>query len=215
MARPANAAYQLGVEPFDAVARPNCHVRVRPMPRSSHKRVVAHRPPTAWRTAACPTPELPAKQPSPAEQPAHRTAPLRPEPGLPPWPATDPDEAMDGPDPRPLIDRRQTPRVSFAARAALAPADASGAVRPPAIRTRDLNPMGLGFTARQDLSVLGEAVLRLPGDAGRTVCVRCRVRRSRELGNGWYDGLVEFVVPQPLLTIEDGRAKLPPPPRRR
>lgn len=122
---------------------------------------------------------------------------------------------MDGPDPRSLIDRRHLPRVPYAATAALAPADATGAVRPPAIRTRDLNPLGLGFVSRQDLSVLGEAELHLPGVAGRVVRVACRVRRSRELGNGWYDGLVEFVTPQPELTVEGGIARLPFKPRRR
>jgi hypothetical protein len=120
---------------------------------------------------------------------------------------------MDGPDPRALIDRRQVPRVPFAAAAALAPADATGAVRAPAIRTRDLNPLGLGFLSRHDLSVLGEAELRLPGVTGRVVCVACRVRRSRELGNGWYDGLVEFLQPQPNLTVQDNRAVLPRPKR--
>ena len=136
----------------------------------------------------------------------------------PPEPAALPEvvnEPMDGPDPRPLIDRRRLPRVAFAARAILAPADETGAVRSPTIRTRDLNPLGLGFTARQDLSVLGDAVLQLPGNGNRLVCVACRVRRSRELGNGWYDGLVEFVDPQPTLTIEDGHARLPRPARRR
>ncbi len=122
---------------------------------------------------------------------------------------------MDGPDPRPLIDRRHLPRVAFAARAQLAPADATGAVRPPAIRTRDLSPLGLGFLARQDLSVLGEAELRLPGVAGRVVAVACRIRRSRELANGWYDGLVEFVVPHPELTVEGDVVRLPRPKRRR
>jgi len=114
-----------------------------------------------------------------------------------------------------MIDRRQRPRVPFAVDAVLAPADEGGAVRPPAIRTRDLNPLGLGFLARQDLSVLGEAELRLPGVSGRVVCLACRIRRSRELGNGWYDGLVEFLQPQPELVVEDGRARLPKAKRRR
>ncbi len=178
------------------------------MPRSSKKPASAQRPPAAWRA--------PVRQPAvarPERRPAAAAVPTAPPPPV--WPAVVPDEAMDGPDPRPLIDRRHVPRVAFAARAALAPADDGGAVRPPAIRTRDLSPVGLGFLARQDLSVLGEAVLRLPGVAGREVCLACRVRRSRELGNGWYDGLAEFVTPQPDLTVQDGRARLPRPKRRR
>ena len=167
------------------------------MPRLSSPRAVPRRPIAAWRR--------PVVRPVPV---AVAVAPP------PPPPAVEPDEAMDGPDPRPLIDRRHVPRVAFAARALLAPADATGAVRPPAIRTRDLNRFGVGFLARQDLSVLGEAELQLPGPAGRVVAVRCRIRRSRELGNGWYDGLVEFLVPQPELTVEDGVARLPRPKRR-
>jgi hypothetical protein len=126
-----------------------------------------------------------------------------------PAPEAEGPEPMGGPDARFLIDRRHRPRVPLAVRASLAPADDTGAVRPPAIRTRDLSPLGLGFLSRQDLSVLGEAVLRLPGGAGRVVCVACRIRRSRELGNGWYDGLVEFLQPQPELVVEDDHVRLP------
>ena len=172
------------------------------MPRSSQMRAAARPPTTAWRTPARALAAVVALRVLPV-------TPVRPRFVLDPA-----DEVMDGPDPRKLIDRRQLPRVAFAVRAALAPADDRGAVRPPAIRTRDLNRLGLGFLARQDLSVLGEAVLRLPGVAGRVVCVACRVRRSRELGNGWYDGLVEFAVPQPDLVVENGVARLPRPRRR-
>jgi hypothetical protein len=186
------------------------------MPGPSRKPHDVRKPAATWRSpvkrfvpvAARPAPVKPLP-------PARSLPPEVPEWAGSPLPAVVPDDAMDGPDPRPLIDRRQLPRIAFAARAALAPADDTGAVRPPAIRTRDLNSLGLGFTARQDLSVLGDAVLRLPGVAGRWVSVPCRVRRSRELGNGWYDGLAEFVVPQPELTVENGAARLPKRPRRR
>ncbi len=117
---------------------------------------------------------------------------------------TDPEEPMDG-EPVPWIDRRHFPRAIYQTVAWLAPADDGGAMRRPIIRTRDINLVGLGFRARQDLSALGEAVLRLPAATGRSISVACRVRRSRELGNGWFDGLVEFLTPQPDLTISNGQ----------
>jgi hypothetical protein len=121
-----------------------------------------------------------------------------------PFEKVDPNEPMDG-EPVPWIERRHWTRSVFETVAWLAPADDSGAIRRPIIRTRDINRMGLGFRARQDLSALGEAILRLPAATGRSISVACRVRRSRELGNGWFDGLVEFLTPQPDLTIRDGQ----------
>jgi hypothetical protein len=109
------------------------------------------------------------------------------------------NEPMEGPEPMPRIDRRHTPRTTYEMTAWLSPADDTGALRRPNIRTRDLNPRGLGFRARQDVSALGEAILRLPAATGRYIAVSCRVRRSLELGNGWFDGLLEFLTPQPDL----------------
>jgi len=167
-------------------------------PRSSQKRAAPRPLMPVWRRPAPPVAAGEAVHVTPA-------APKQQEPA----PHAEGPESIDGPDPRHLIDRRHRPRVPLAVRASLAPADDTGAVRPPAIRTRDLSPLGLGFLSRQDLSVLGEAVLRLPGVAGRVVCVACRIRRSRELGNGWYDGLVEFLQPQPELVVEDDHVRLP------
>jgi hypothetical protein len=116
----------------------------------------------------------------------------------------DPNDPMDG-VPVEWIDRRHHPRSHYETVAWLAPADDSGAIRRPIIRTRDINLVGLGFRARQDLSALGQAILRLPGATGRSISVACRVRRSRELGNGWFDGLAEFLTPQPDLTIRNGQ----------
>ena len=110
-------------------------------------------------------------------------------------------EPMEGPEPLPRIDRRHMPRTTYEMTAWLSPADDTGAVRRPIIRTRDLNPRGLGFRARQDVSALGEAILRLPSATGRSIAVSCRVRRSLEMGNGWFDGLLEFLTPQPDLAV--------------
>jgi hypothetical protein len=130
----------------------------------------------------------------------------RVEPPTGPTPASVADDAMEGPE-VPQIDRRRVPRQQIQTQAWLAPADEFGATRTPVIQTRDLTAKGLGFFAKQDLSALGEAVLRLPSiTTGRPVLVPCRVRRSLELGNGWFNGLVEFKHPQPNL----GKTKVEP-----
>jgi hypothetical protein len=112
---------------------------------------------------------------------------------------------MDGPDVSRKIDRRHTPRISYQTTAWLAPADETGAIRRPIIRTRDLNPNCMGFRTRQDISALGEAILRLPAATGRCIAVACRVRRSLELGDGWFDCLIEFLQPQPDLAVRHAK----------
>jgi hypothetical protein len=92
----------------------------------------------------------------------------------------------------PRIERRHVSRARYQTRAWLQPFDETGAIRSPVIFTRDLDPHGLGFIARQDLAVLGRAVLHLPACNGSTVRVRCRVRRSRDIAKGWYEGVVHF-----------------------
>ena len=77
----------------------------------------------------------------------------------------------------PRIERRHVSRARYQTRAWLQPFDETGAIRSPVIFTRDLDPHGLGFIARQDLAVLGRAVLHLPACNGATVRVRCRIRR--------------------------------------
>jgi hypothetical protein len=98
----------------------------------------------------------------------------------------------------PRIERRRVMRTSYRTQAWLQPADETGATRSPLIHTRDLDETGVGYIARQDLSALGDAILFLPSGSGRPVRVPCRVRRSRELGGGWYEGLIEFTQPQPM-----------------
>src|ERR1700749_3870073 len=68
-------------------------------------------------------------------------------------------DEMEGPAPAARIDRRQLPRITYRTTAWLAPADDTGAVRRPIIRTRDLNPRCMGFLTRQDISALGDAIL--------------------------------------------------------
>lgn len=92
----------------------------------------------------------------------------------------------------PRIERRVVSRARYQTKAWLEPYDETGAIRSPAIFTRDLDPHGLGFIARHDLAVLHRAVLHLPACNGATVAVRCRVRRSRDIARGWFEGVVEF-----------------------
>jgi hypothetical protein len=122
----------------------------------------------------------------------------------------DNDGPMEGPQPLPRIDRRHAPRSSYQTTAWLAPADDTGAVRRPIIRTRDLSTKAMGFRTRQDVSALGEAVLRLPATTGRYIAVACRVRRSKEVGDGWFDCLVEFLQPQPDLAIRHAQLCMQP-----
>ena len=104
--------------------------------------------------------------------------------------------------PLPQIDRRHVARTRYETTAWLSPADDTGAIRRPIILTRDLNARGIGFRSRQDVSALSEAILRLPAAAAdKWILVACRIRRSLELGDGWFDGLVEFLQPQPDLVL--------------
>jgi hypothetical protein len=101
----------------------------------------------------------------------------------------------------PRIERRHVSRARYQTPAWLQPYDETGALRSPLIFTRDLDPEGLGFIARHDLAVLGRAVLHLPACNGGSVRVRCRVRRSRDFTNGWYEGVVQFDHEQPRFAV--------------
>jgi hypothetical protein len=120
------------------------------------------------------------------------------------------DGAIEGDQPLPKIDRRALPRISYRTTAWLAPADETAAIRRPIIRTRDLNPRCMGFLTRQDISALREAVLRLPTAGSRGMAIACKVRRSLELGNGWFDCLIEFLQPQPDLAAKHAQLCVAP-----
>ena len=122
----------------------------------------------------------------------------------------DQNEPIEGSEPLPRIDRRSLPRISYRTTAWLAPADDTGAIRRPIIRTRDLNPRCMGFLTRQDISALGEAILRMPTATSRCLAVSCKVRRSLEIGNGWFDCLVEFLQPQPDLATRHAKLCIAP-----
>jgi hypothetical protein len=150
-------------------------------------------------------------RPVPAKSPAKGTEPVKP---VDPIDIGDNIGAMDGPDTRNQIDRRHLPRESYQTIAWLVPADETGAIRRPIIRTRDLNIRCMGFRTKQDVSALSEAILRLPGATGRHLAVACRVRRSMELADGWFDCLIEFLIPQPDLAKKHALLCVPPAPKR-
>jgi hypothetical protein len=100
---------------------------------------------------------------------------------------------------KPAVERRQAPRVKYQVVATLEPV----AVGPADVRvvTRDADPRGTGFVSTKPMPEGSRAVLHLPapdGDANaEPQRIECRVRRSREMGNGLFEGSVEFLGEQP------------------
>jgi c-di-GMP-binding flagellar brake protein YcgR len=98
------------------------------------------------------------------------------------------------------IERRQAPRLKYHVVATLEPVSTSG---PDDVRvvTRDASTGGAAFLSTGALPEGSRAVLHLPaagGDPdGEAQRIECRVRRSRELGNGLFEGSVEFIGEQP------------------
>ena len=112
-----------------------------------------------------------------------------------------------------LVERRQAPRLKYQVVATLEPVTTNS---PEGVHvvTRDADPNGTGFLATGELREGSRAVLHLPGPGGEgdVQRIECRVRRSRELGNGLFEGSVEFLGQQPRFS--DTRIRpVPVPPR--
>jgi PilZ domain-containing protein len=96
-------------------------------------------------------------------------------------------------------ERRQVPRLKYQVVATLEPV----AVGPDDVRvvTRDADSKGTGFVSSGPMEEGSRAVLHLPAPEGQPDAepqrIECRVRRSREIGNGLFEGSVEFVGEQP------------------
>jgi hypothetical protein len=101
----------------------------------------------------------------------------------------------------PRIERRRVSRGVYRMQAWLQPADATGALRSPIIFVRDVDEYGLGFLAHHDVSALGLPVLFLPAANGRPLRLNCRIARCREFELGWFEGMVQFTQPQPVLAV--------------
>jgi hypothetical protein len=107
------------------------------------------------------------------------------------------------------VDRRQAPRQRYEVAATLEPVTfGAGAPADVQVVTRDADAHGTGFVARGELPEGTRAVLHLPTPDGQTHRIECRVRRSREVGNGLFEGSVEFLGEQPHFS--DTRIKLTP-----
>jgi len=95
-------------------------------------------------------------------------------------------------------ERRQAPRLKYQVVATLEPVspDAADDVQ---VVTRDASQKGSGFVSNAPLPEGSRAVLHLPDPNGGDEAQRieCRVRRSREIGNGLFEGSVEFLGAQP------------------
>ena len=100
-------------------------------------------------------------------------------------------------------ERRKEPRLRYQVRARLELVDEAGrTVESQSLHTRDLSATGAGFVAPADMGDEAKGVLHLPSPdgTGATQKVACRVRRSREAGNGWFEGVVEFDDKQPVFS---------------
>lgn len=104
--------------------------------------------------------------------------------------------ASSPPATAPAIERREAPRQVYRAPGKLEPVS-FGKVAEVNVVTRDADPRGTGFVATGQLPEGTRAVMHLPAPDGQTQRIECRVRRSREIGNGLFEGSVEFLGHQP------------------
>lgn len=107
----------------------------------------------------------------------------------------------------PGVERRQAPRQTYHVPATLEPV-AFGKIEDVRVVTRDADARGTGFVSTGQLPEGTRAVLHLPAPDGKTQRIECRVRRSREIGNGLFEGSVEFLGDQPQFS--ETRIKLTP-----
>jgi hypothetical protein len=119
--------------------------------------------------------------------------------------------ALDAAFPTRKVERRQTPRLKYQVVATLEPV-ASGP-DDVCVVTRDADARGAGFLSSGDLPEGSRAVLHLPAPDGQgeSQRIECRVRRSREVVNGLFEGSVEFYGDQPQFS--DTRIRPIPAPR--
>jgi hypothetical protein len=106
--------------------------------------------------------------------------------------------ALDAAFPTRRAERRQTPRLKYQVVATLEPVSTNGP-DDVSVVTRDANATGAGFLSSGDLPEGSRAVLHLPAPDGQgePQRIECRVRRSREVANGLFEGSVEFYGDQP------------------
>ena len=114
--------------------------------------------------------------------------------------------ALNAAFPRTGLERRQAPRLKYHVVATLEPvANGPEDVK---VVTRDASVTGTGFVSSSELVEGSRAVLHMPSPEGNGEVQRieCRVNRSRELGNGLFEGSVEFMGEQPQFSDTKIRA---------
>ncbi len=114
--------------------------------------------------------------------------------------STDKDvEALNTAFPTPAAtERRAKPRLKYQVVATLEPVAAGEGADDVSVVTRDASENGTGYVSSRQLPEGSRAVLHLPdpNGGGDTQRIECRVRRSQELGNGLFEGSVEFMGEQ-------------------
>lgn len=103
----------------------------------------------------------------------------------------------------PEKERRKAPRLRYQVRAKLELVDEDGeAFESQTLHTRDFNDSATGFVTTADLARVGRGVLHVPAPdgSGGVEKIACRVSRSNDVGNGWYEGTVEFDSKQPVFS---------------
>jgi hypothetical protein len=124
--------------------------------------------------------------------------------------------ALDAAFPTRRVERRQAARLKYQVVATLEPV-ASGP-DDVCVVTRDADAKGAGFLSSGDLPEGSRAVLHLPAPDGGDAepqRIECRVRRSREVANGLFEGSVEFLGEQPQFSETRIRPTPVAPPTRR
>ena len=94
-------------------------------------------------------------------------------------------------------DRRQAPRQPYQVFATVEPVSVGPGAHDVHVVTRDADPRGTGFVSTGQLRAGSRAVMHLPTPDGTTRRIECRIRRSQEIGNGLFEGSVEFIGAQP------------------
>jgi hypothetical protein len=107
--------------------------------------------------------------------------------------------ALNAAFPTRRVERRQAPRLKYQVVATLEPV-ATGGPDDVCVVTRDADARGAGYLSSGELPEGSRAVLHLPAPDGGDAepqRIECRVRRSREVANGLFEGSVEFLGKQP------------------
>ncbi|HEV7298924.1 MAG TPA: PilZ domain-containing protein [Tepidisphaeraceae bacterium] len=97
-------------------------------------------------------------------------------------------------------ERRRMPRAKYEVAATLVGTGVDG--QEFTLYTRDVNAGGSGFVSPTDLQDIEAATIRIPAPDGGVRHVRCHVRRTREIGEGWVEGYVEFEEPTSVFSTK-------------